>query len=320
MTQHLVAIDRTLAGERDADADVDVDLVVEEIEGVAHFVVDAPAEHFGIRRAGDAGHDDCELVAAEAGNGIGRARHGTQPGTDLADQLVAGGVAERVVDRLEAVEIEIEERSAPPCPRAKQRFGELLLEEEAVGEAGERIVEGDELDLVLSALALGDVAGDADEADESPPSSGQRHLRGREPFLLAVAIDQVFLDVELWAAGLENLEVVLAELSRHLGIGLHVVVGEADEVLAAGKAEVGGNRLVGHQEAAVGVLGEEIVGDLVDHRDEKRALGAPGRLGLLVALELLERAAGWRRADARAWRRAGRHPCCQSAAMPCERP
>ena len=258
------------------------------------------AEHFGIRRARDAGHDDRELVAAEAGNGIGRARHGTQPGTDLADQLVAGRMAERVVDRLEAVEIEIEERSAPPCPRAKQRFAELLLEEEAVGEPGQRIVERDELDLVLSALALGHVAGDADEADDAAGLAGQRHLRGREPFLLAVAVDQVFLDVELGAAGLENLEVVLAEFPRDLGIGLHVVVGEADDVLAAGKAEVRGNRFVGHQEAAVDVLGEEIVGDLVDHGDEERPLGPPGRLGLLVALELLERAAGWRRAGARA--------------------
>jgi hypothetical protein len=42
------------------------------------------------------------------------AHHACQPLSDLAEQLVAGGVAERVVDVLEAVEIDEEKRAALP--------------------------------------------------------------------------------------------------------------------------------------------------------------------------------------------------------------
>ena len=62
------------------------------------------------------------------------ARSAAQPPRDLPEQLVAGGVAERVVDVLEAVEVEHQdrERQAPPLNwlfimssrvRKKARFG-----------------------------------------------------------------------------------------------------------------------------------------------------------------------------------------------------
>ena len=62
------------------------------------------------RAAVDVGADDDELVAAQARDRVGRAHRGGQPGRQREQHLVAGGVAERVVDHLEAVEVEHEDR------------------------------------------------------------------------------------------------------------------------------------------------------------------------------------------------------------------
>ena len=96
--------------ERDADAAVD-------LEGEAVDRVrpgDTGEEVLGLRprdvRAGDAGQQQRELVAAEAGHGVGVADVAEEPGRDLAQQAVAARVAERVVDLFEAVEVEQQHR------------------------------------------------------------------------------------------------------------------------------------------------------------------------------------------------------------------
>src|SRR5438874_184778 len=65
------------------------------------------------------GEDD-ELLPAPAEDLIARAQRTAQPVTDVHEQAVAGGVAVRVVDRLETVEVEEAESgraSAAPHPR-----------------------------------------------------------------------------------------------------------------------------------------------------------------------------------------------------------
>ena len=47
----------------------------------------------------DVGADDDELVAAQARDRVGRAHRGGQPRREREQHLVAGGVAERVVDQ-----------------------------------------------------------------------------------------------------------------------------------------------------------------------------------------------------------------------------
>ena len=64
--------------------------------------------------------DDGELVAAEPRDGVASRTPPASRCGDLADQLVAGRVAQRVVDLLEAVEVEIEE-SEPPAVAAAHR-------------------------------------------------------------------------------------------------------------------------------------------------------------------------------------------------------
>ena len=78
----------------------------------------APADlHLGDRRAGalgrlagaggpDAGQHEHELLAAEAPDGVAVAHHGAEPAGGERERAVPLGVAQRVVDALEAVEVE----------------------------------------------------------------------------------------------------------------------------------------------------------------------------------------------------------------------
>ena len=85
-----------------------------------------------------------ELVAAEPRHQVVAAQRVRQPQRDVADQFVADRMAERVVDVLEMVEVDIEHRG-------RRRAGahlvdhrlQPLAEEDAVGQAAERIVHGE---------------------------------------------------------------------------------------------------------------------------------------------------------------------------------
>jgi hypothetical protein len=102
-----------------------------------------------------------ELVAAEPRDGVAAARGAEQARGHLDEQAVAVGVAERVVDRLEAVEVEDEHGDAPRvavAAGAGERRGQPLAEAHAVGEPGERVVVRLPRELGLELGALGDVA------------------------------------------------------------------------------------------------------------------------------------------------------------------
>ncbi len=104
-----------------------------------------------------AGQQDRELVAAEPGDGVDLAHGARQAAADQHEQAVADVVAEGVVDLLEAVEVEQQQRrtGAVPLPHLLERLGGALGEALAVGQAGERVghglalaVEGDRADPV----------------------------------------------------------------------------------------------------------------------------------------------------------------------------
>src|SRR3954468_18698586 len=78
-------------------------------------------------------------------------------------------MAVRVVDLLEAVQVDEhggEARVAPP--RALDRLLEGGYQARAVGEAGERVVEGERGDVLAREHQVGDVAADAAVAEEAP--------------------------------------------------------------------------------------------------------------------------------------------------------
>ena len=79
-----------------------------DVEGPAHGGDDALGDGVGLHAAAVVLEQHGELVAAETRRGVRRARAVGQAGGRGAQQLVAGGVADAVVDGLEAVEVDEE--------------------------------------------------------------------------------------------------------------------------------------------------------------------------------------------------------------------
>ena len=100
---------------------------------------------------------DGELVAAHARDGVGLAHQRAQPVGHHLQQLVAGGMAQRVVDVLEVVEVEQVDRHHLAALDARERLLEPLVEQHAVGQVGQRVVQRHVRDLGLGAALLGDV-------------------------------------------------------------------------------------------------------------------------------------------------------------------
>ncbi len=114
----------------------------------------------------------------------------------LAEDLVAGAVAEAVVDALEAVDVEEVDGRGVAAAAAIDRVREPVTEEGAVGQPGERVVERQALELGLHALAVGHVEEDAEEERRLlvRVAAHDRHLVA-DPHEAAVgAADAVLLD------------------------------------------------------------------------------------------------------------------------------
>ena len=109
-------------------------------EAAAERFEDAPRQGLRILGGADAGLDDGELVAAEAGEGIGPAQEVAQAVGDLLDQLIARLMAIGVVDVLEAVKVEKEHGDPAFHASEPTEFAvEPLGEDEAVRQARERV-------------------------------------------------------------------------------------------------------------------------------------------------------------------------------------
>ena len=130
--------------------------------------------------------DHEELVAAEPRHQIGRPQLGAKPPRHFHEELVAGVMAIRVIDLLEAVQID--ERAGEPRAVAPRPLDGLLQrrgEAGAVGKPGERIAVGERLDPLAHERGLGDVAAHPAIPEEHPVGSeprlaGQREIP-REP-------------------------------------------------------------------------------------------------------------------------------------------
>ncbi len=92
----------------------------------------------------DRGHQHHELIAADAGDRIGRAHQPGQAAGDLLQKLIAGRVSQRIVHELEAVEIANHQRERPPVAvGARHRLRQPIVEQHAIRQSGERIVRGE---------------------------------------------------------------------------------------------------------------------------------------------------------------------------------
>ena len=78
---------------------------------------------------------------------------------DLDQQRVPGGMAELVVDRLEIVQIEVQERKrGAGFARFVKGVGQSLVQQKTVGKIGQRVVMGEMPDSCLIALAISEIA------------------------------------------------------------------------------------------------------------------------------------------------------------------
>ena len=167
-------------GDRDPDARGDEVLAGGEDDRLVDRLRDALGHPDRLVRAVELLADDEELVAAEPGDRVGGPHRVVQPRRQRHEQVVAGGVAERIVDELELVEVGEQHRDgAAVAPAARERALEAVERQRPVRQRGERIVQRAVAYLGLDEVAVdrarGDVRHGADEVE----------LVGREPPLAA---------------------------------------------------------------------------------------------------------------------------------------
>ena len=118
----------------------------------------ASREHGGLFARIDVLLEHHELVAAEAGHEIFRPQHGAQAIGDGAEQVVAARMAQRVVDLLELIEVDEQQRREMALPvRHLQQPLDLVAEIDPVGQLRELVIAGQMADAGLRIAPLGDV-------------------------------------------------------------------------------------------------------------------------------------------------------------------
>ena len=80
-----------------------------------------------------------------------------QAGGDRFQQFVADRMAERVVDALEFVDVDVDAPRAADPGEPGQLLLQLFVEQRAVRQIGQRVIMGEMRDLLLGAPTLGDV-------------------------------------------------------------------------------------------------------------------------------------------------------------------
>ena len=121
-------------------------------------------------------HD--EFVAAQPRDQIRFAHAFAQPPRESDEHRVADGVAQRVVDLLEVVDVQIQQRDRHRTP-LPPRNGQLqaFLELEAVGQACQRIEARQFVEFVFGDLEVGDVEHHRIKTDDFAVRRTIRHIR-----------------------------------------------------------------------------------------------------------------------------------------------
>ena len=131
------------------------------------------------RRVGCVLGDDGELVTAEARDELSGAERGGEPLRDLDEQLVAAVVTERVVDLLEPVEVDEEDRERDRRRRSVAELVESAAELRPIRQPRQVVVERQVRDRVE--LAMEPPCRRAHHGDEAEPEQDEHELEdGRD--------------------------------------------------------------------------------------------------------------------------------------------
>ena len=163
---------RILRAERDAEAAGDIELVLSELERPAELVQqfarqrrDGRAVVLVARQILD---EQRELVAGEPAEHRAVRHAPDHPLAQDLERAIAGRVTEGVVDLLEIVEVDVDQRERlAAAARARDRLLQRMLELQPVRDLGQRVVARQVADPALGALAFGDVARNEDAALEA---------------------------------------------------------------------------------------------------------------------------------------------------------
>ncbi len=155
--QQHVAVGRVV-GDRDANARAEEEVGVADAERPLDDGSHALGERRDRGRIGEICAEHHELVATEPAGEIRPPEHRLQPHRGGGEQLVAGRVAERVVDLLEVVEVDEQHRERGVAPARREQLPFERLEEQlARRQTGEHVIARLALERVGVRLVLGDV-------------------------------------------------------------------------------------------------------------------------------------------------------------------
>ena len=269
--------------ERDADRGADVDLVAVDVEGRDQRLHDAAGEADGVVDLADGRLQHDELVAAEPCDDIALAHRALQPLGDTLEKPVADRVAERIIDRFEAVEVDPQHgRLGRADANTAQRLVHAGMEGGAIGKPGQLVEAGHARDGMLGLLAGRDVFEDHHRAAGRHRALRQRDgapVGERRLGLARAPLQQLPRqgrdDAPRRGAGMLAVQDAEADQVLHAGAGPDTRLGQARDLEKA---------LVPHRQAVVAVEHAQAVRHVGERRIE--ALGlllvAVGELGLLL--------------------------------------
>ena len=178
---------------RHADARGEEDLLGIQHDRAGNGAMNPLGEGHDVALALGFGEEDGELVARQPGNAVQRAGLREQPPADHGQQSVAGLVAQRIVDDLEAVDVDQQHIDAVIGVGTRQGAGQAVEEQGAVGQARHPVVDGIGQQPLLAALGDGDVGEGADAARRAAAMPGHGPRPQHEPAILAIAVQQAEL-------------------------------------------------------------------------------------------------------------------------------
>ena len=162
---------RVVRADGDADARGQIDFLLVHVKRAADLVEEcageSPEAWAVVEIRGQAVHEHRELIACQATDHGVLAEHARESLAQDLERAIPGRMTERVVDVLEAVEVEIEQGERMlAASRARDGLLQQVLELHSVRHLGQRVVAREITDAPLGSLALGDVARDVDVALE----------------------------------------------------------------------------------------------------------------------------------------------------------
>ena len=230
--------------------------------------------------------DHGELVAADPPDDVDAAYRGAQDVRRLDERAVTGAVAERVVDRLQPVDVEEQhaQRGAVAIgavdqaateavqPASVVQTGQLVAQRELLEFGCERFELPALLRQQLGRRApLGDVARQTEDADHLALGPEERDLCRRDPGHRAVGPHLAFLLADRGLARRHDPPFVGLRLGCVL-LGEEVGVAEADRVVGAREPHPVRKGEADPREPALGVLEVDVVGRAPQERLEQVAL------------------------------------------------